>query len=75
MDINDPNVRIQYLVTKKTDIGEFRDAIYFSPDEFAAMTKDEVEAKADTRVNNWVESVKNPPKPPADNVPADVDHG
>lgn len=63
MDFNDPNIRIQYLVTKKTDIGEFNDAIYFTPDEWAALTKDEVQIKADARVDNWIDEVKNP-KPP-----------
>lgn len=64
MDLNDPNVRIQYLIKTQVDFAgkpvEFQDAIYFTADEFATLKADEVKAKCDARVAKWVDDVKNP---------------
>lgn len=70
MDLNDPNVRIQYLVKKQVDIAgkpvEFNDAIYFDPDEFDAIAQEEVDVLVQERVDNFVETVTNPAPPPDD---------
>lgn len=57
-NLNNENVRIQVLVTKDTPIGRYQDALYFSPDEFNAISQDDVDAMAQKRADDWVASVQ-----------------
>jgi hypothetical protein len=54
-NLNDPNVRIQYIV----DVDGFRTALYFEPAEFDALTDKQVETLATERIDAF----KNRPIP------------
>ena len=56
-------VRIQVLISEKTAFGEFNDALYFSPEEYAALTEQQIAEAKKARVDAWVEAVSNPPEP------------
>ena len=53
--------RIQVRIKVQTDVGEFNDALYFSKEEYEALTQSEIEIMKQARVDAWVNSVKNPP--------------
>jgi len=44
-----------------TDPYIFKDALYFTIEQFDALTSEEIEAIKDERYNNWYEMVTNPP--------------
>lgn len=54
--------RIQVLIREQTPYGEFNDAIYFTQEEYATKTEEDITALKDERVNNFVSAVSNPPK-------------
>ena len=73
-DLNDPNVRIQYLVAAETSAGSFSSALYFTPDEFSKIEGDEVKKMAQAQVDAWVtfckeESQKVSPEVKAEEAP------
>jgi|WetSurMetagenome_2_1015567.scaffolds.fasta_scaffold1100945_2 hypothetical protein len=55
-------VMVQYRIKEITSEGEFNDALYFTKEEWAKLTKEELAAMVKKRVDNWVNMVKNPPK-------------
>jgi len=63
-------VQIQVIFTEKTEVGEYRDALYYTIDD-PGVTVDkwlqtkqaDIDAVKRSRVDNWVNLVKNPPKP------------
>lgn len=62
--------RIQILIKEKTEFGEFNDALYFSEEEFAKISEEDVQVKVDERVTNYVaqrQEIKDkPPKEPTE---------
>ena len=53
-DLNQPNVRVQYLIKQETDKGQFNDAIYYSKAEFESVKQSDLETQVTERVNNWI---------------------
>ena len=75
MDLNDPNVRIQYRIQQATAQGEFNEALYFTADEFQRLLTVDLQASIDNRVNNWLtfvseQSEKVAPEPTAEEIAA-----
>lgn len=60
--LNNPDVRIQVMIRKKTQHGQFSDAMYFSKEEYDALTNQEVRALAEARKDAWVQAVKDASK-------------
>jgi hypothetical protein len=57
-------VQIQILFTKETVDGiSFTDALYFSPEEYATLSEEQIEALKQERFDKWIYSVNNPPAP------------
>ena len=56
--LNRDDVRIQVKINKDTPIGKFNDAMYFTKDQFDALTNQEVNDKAQERVQNWRDAVR-----------------
>lgn len=57
---------IRYSIRRQIDVGEgriqeFTDAIYFTQDEWAHITQEEIDARVKERMDNYAESIKNPP--------------
>lgn len=52
------NTKIQVLISEQTELGVFNDAMYFSPDEYIALSDEKLESLKKQRVTNWVNSVK-----------------
>lgn len=54
-------VRVQVQFTKTTPEGiHFTDALYYSLDEYAKLSTDEIEAAKQARFDAWQEVIKNP---------------
>lgn len=54
-------VLIQIPFKKKTESGlEYNDALYFSQEEYAALTQEQIEEMKQTRFNNWLSVIQNP---------------
>lgn len=69
----DEIVRVQILFSKETPNGVFRDCLYKSLDEFAALTEEAKEAEKQSRVDNYLNAVKNatpvePEEPPLERL-------
>lgn len=56
-------VRVQVVFTQDTECGQYRDALYFTPAEYAALKPADLAAKKQARVDTWVDRIKNPPPP------------
>jgi hypothetical protein len=56
--LNDPDVRIQVLINKDTNQGRFNDAMYFTADEYNALSNQQVKDMANARKDAWVRAVK-----------------
>jgi len=46
-----------------TDPYIYRDALYYTQEQFDAITQEEIEAEKDRRYNNWYTLVTTPPPP------------
>jgi hypothetical protein len=61
--------RLQILIKQDTPLGQYNDALYYTPDEVAVIDEKAIQEAADKRVNNWVAFVdaqsKLPPVPPS----------
>lgn len=57
-NINTEGVRIQVLINKDTEQGRFQDAVYFSKEEFDALSDSDIESIKEERASNWVASVQ-----------------
>ena len=47
----------------------YKDALYFTEEQFDALTPEEIEAMKDERYNNWYDMVTNPP--PSTDIPVE----
>lgn len=56
--LNQENVRVQYFISKDTEIGQFNDALYFTAQEFTLLSEQKLQEMVDARANAWVASVK-----------------
>jgi hypothetical protein len=65
-------ILIQIPFKKKTEDGlEYNDALYFSQEEYAALTEGQIEEMKQTRFNNWLSIIQNPiitPEPTEEQV-------
>ena len=52
---------IQIIFERGTDPYLYRDALYFTQEQFDALTEEEIEAMKDQRYNSWYDLVTNPP--------------
>lgn len=57
-------VRVQVLFTEQTKHGEFTDALYFTPAEYAAMNKASIDQLKQERVDKHVEAIDKAPLRP-----------
>lgn len=71
-------VRIQIKVKKTIGNSEFTDSLYYTPEEWATVSKEDVEKAVQTRIDNWTKTVtaasaadSTPtPAPPVEPAPA-----
>lgn len=56
-------VRVQVVFTEDTECGRYRDALYFTPAEYAGLKAETLAAMKQTRVDTFVDRIKNPPPP------------
>ena len=54
-------VFIQVKFKEHTEVGEYNDAIYFTEDEYAVVDQKSIDQIKKKRVDNFVDSIKNPP--------------
>lgn len=53
-------VRVQVMFTEPTKYGEYTDALYFSLDEYEAVSDQTIETLKAERVANYIDIVENP---------------
>jgi hypothetical protein len=60
----------QVRIQEDTELGQFNDALYFTPDEWLTVKQEDIDAAVKTRVESWISFVKeasskvpDPPKP------------
>ena len=54
-------VKIQVIFTADTIYGTYRDALYFTEDEWALDP--DIESLKQARVDNWIDAIENAPAP------------
>jgi len=54
-------VSIQVRIKEQTSEGEFRDSLYYTPEEWLRITSDDVKKSIQKRVENWVNTIKGVP--------------
>ena len=57
-------IRIQVIFKADTPYGVYQDALWFTEDEYTALTSEVLEAMKQERVDKWIEMVTNPPVVP-----------
>jgi wobble nucleotide-excising tRNase len=58
MNIQNENIKIQYLIIRETEAGRFQDAIYFTPEEFEKLNEKDLEKLENERVNNFLQAIE-----------------
>lgn len=56
-------VFVQVRFSKETKFGTFQDALYFTEDEYAIKTQDEINTLKEERVANYIDKIENAPPP------------
>ena len=56
-------VSIKVEFTRQVNGNNFTDSLYFTPEEYEAMSEKELEAKKQERVDNFQAFIDNPPEP------------
>lgn len=54
-------VFIQVRIKEQTSEGEFKDSLYYTPEEWLRIAPDDVRKSIQKRVENWVTSIKGVP--------------
>jgi len=72
------DVRVQVLISEQTEIGQFNDAIYLTPEELAALSEEQISDMKKARADAWVASVKaassmERPEPTKADIQAQID--
>ena len=52
---------IQVRFSEQTKYGEYQDALYYTEDEYAKLTEEDITAAKQARIDNWIQVVENPP--------------
>lgn len=56
-------VTIKVEFTREVNGNSFTDSLYFTPEEYEAMSEKELDAKKQERVDNFQAFIDNPPEP------------
>ena len=57
-------IKVQVIFTSNTKHGEYRDALYFTEEEYSALTQEQIDAMKQARADAWVDFRDNPPAVP-----------
>jgi hypothetical protein len=52
------SIKIQVNFSQNTEFGIYQDALYFSQEDFANLTEEQLLVLQNERVNNWVQIIK-----------------
>jgi len=55
------NVYVQVRIKEQTSQGEFNDSLYYTTEEWANITQENVQRAAQQRVDSWVNLIKGAP--------------
>ena len=76
-DLLDPNVSVRYIIKSQTKHGMFKDALYFSGDEWEKLEQVDLDKAIQSRIDNWVAFHDNPPakvEPKEEDLQAEIDY-
>ncbi len=63
----------QVRIQEDTELGQYNDALYYTPDEWLTVKQEDIDTAVKERVQNWVAFVKEQSsKPPVPPLPADL---
>ena len=54
-------IMIQIMFSEKTKYGEYSDALYLTPENYATMKKEDIDGLKQERINNWIKIIEIPP--------------
>lgn len=54
-------VRIQVIFRRETSYAIYQDALWFTQEEYAATTQEDIDKMKQERVDKWLEIMANPP--------------
>lgn len=52
-------IQVQVVFTEQTQYGDFRDALYFSLEEYATLTQADIDAKKQERLDSFIYNIEN----------------
>jgi len=52
------NVFIQVRIKEKTELGDYQDSIYYTPEEWKNKTDADIQSDIEQRVSKWIQFVK-----------------
>jgi hypothetical protein len=55
--------QIIYRISEETEYGRYSDSLYYSLDDWAKLTQEELDAAIKQRVNGWIKAITTPPEP------------
>jgi hypothetical protein len=55
---------VQIRIDQQTEVGRFKDALYYPVEQWNSVDPASVEAERQARIEKWVDQIKNPPPTP-----------
>lgn len=52
------NSQVVVRINEQTEVGEFHDSLYYTPDEWSRLTQVQLDSQIATRVSNWVSKIQ-----------------
>jgi hypothetical protein len=65
-EVNELNGQVQVIFEKGEDPYIYRDALYFTPEDYAALTEADIEAMQEARYQGWITHINTPVEDPVD---------
>jgi len=53
-------IRVQITFTEQTEHGEFRDALYYTPEAYDKLDPKDLTAMKQERIDNWIYGIEHP---------------
>jgi len=54
-------IRIQVLVDEQTKWGNYRDALYYTQEQYFSLSQEDIDKEVFSRIARWGDSIDNPP--------------
>lgn len=62
------NSQVVIRITQQTEVGEFNDSLYYTPDEWSKLTQAQLDEQITSRASNWVSKIQAKQSEPAEQI-------